>query len=104
MTYRISAGTVSPVFSSIRSPGTTSIVGIVTVFPSRAAVAVGEDKDRSESIVFSALYSCTKPITTLSRMMAVTTPPSIHDLIANETAMAAIRICVGLVFTVSGSQ
>jgi hypothetical protein len=48
---------------SITSPGTTSADGMVTCWPPRITRAVGDDKERRESIVFSAEYSWKKPTT-----------------------------------------
>ncbi|GJD04130.1 hypothetical protein ColKHC_12955 [Colletotrichum higginsianum] len=91
--YLTSAGMVSPVLISTRSPGTMSPDGTTMVSPSRTMLAVGELRDRSESIVFSAENSWKKPTTTLRRMTKVMTPPSIHDPMPKLTAMARMRTC-----------
>lgn len=72
----MSAGIVSPVLTSTRSPGTISPDGTTVASPPLTTVAVGEPRDLRESIVFSAEYSWKKPTTTLSKMTAATTPPS----------------------------
>ncbi|TLS28199.1 hypothetical protein PpBr36_00031 [Pyricularia pennisetigena] len=70
--------------------GTISTVGTVVLRPSRTACAVGELRDRSESIVFAALSSCWKPTVMFKRMTAATTQPSMMDSMPKDAAMARI--------------
>src|SRR5208282_5017706 len=52
---------------------------------------LGDDSPRSDSIVFSAEYSCKNPTTIFNVTTAAITPPSINDLIPKETPRASKR-------------
>lgn len=90
----MSAGIVSPVLTSTVSPGTISAVGMTITSPPRTTREVGELRERRESMVFSAEYSWKKPTTTLMRMTAAMTPPSIQEPMPRLTAMARMRTMV----------
>ena len=62
---RASAGTKSPASRKIISPGTSSLAAMICSFPSRSTLACGADMFFSASSAFSALLSCTSPITAL---------------------------------------
>jgi hypothetical protein len=59
--------------------------------PLLTAEAVGELKDRRESIVWAAFISCTKPTTIFSTTTATMTLPSIQDRTPKEAAAARSR-------------
>lgn len=66
-----SAGTTSPVRTTTTSPGTRLVLGTDSAPPPlRMTLAVGEESDLSECIVFSALYSCQKPTVMLTGKMS----------------------------------
>src|SRR5437868_5469604 len=63
-------------------------------------LALGEDKPRRDSMVFSAEYSWKNPTTIFKITTAVTTPPSMNDFIPKDTPNArrstniiALTIC-----------
>ena len=98
---RASAGTKSPASSLIISPGTTSCAEIMCSLPPRITRACGADIFLSASSAFSALFSCTSPITafrmTMSKMSAGSInsigSPSTHAT-ANEMIAATIRMII----------
>ena len=97
---RISAGTESPASSTTRSPGTSSLLLIVSCLPSRMTLLVDAVISCSAAMAFSALLSCTTPMTALSTtttaMMMTSAMPSPPSIIAMTrlTMAAAIRITI----------
>ena len=96
---RASAGTKSPASSRMMSPGTSDAASMICSVPSRSTRACGADMLLSASSAFSALLSCSMPMTafrmTISRISAGSknSPgfPS-TQAITNDTIAAAIRI------------
>ena len=95
---RISAGTTSPASSKTISPFTSDDVAILFISPSRLTLQNGVLMSLSAAIAFSALHSCTVPITALSKTINNIIPTSIKSSyclsttpITAETMAAAIR-------------
>ena len=88
---RTSAGTRLPASSSRMSPGTRSSLAIVAGWPSRRTVTLGTARSFSASSARSARYSCTTPITALSRMMTRIAMLSMISPSKPETTAAAIN-------------
>ena len=72
-----SAGIFSPSEISIRSSGTSSLIGISFSSPFLITMAVGTTIFLSAATAFSALYSCMNPIIELIMTMANIANPSI---------------------------
>ena len=89
---RASAGTWSPVSSSMRSPGTSNRAGINVVWPSRTARASGAERRSSEASALSACSSCRKPMIALTSTIAMMAAASAQSPSMPETMAAAIRI------------
>jgi len=70
---RISAPTCTPAVSSMRSPQTNSLEGIVWRFPERRTVDVGEESSLSAASAFSALFSWKIETKTLMATISKTT-------------------------------
>ncbi len=93
-----SAGTKSPSLTVTISPGTSSEAFIFFSCPPRITDACGADMFLSISMAFSALLSCTTPITastvTMASMMteSVISPSPPRQDVMNETAAAISRI------------
>mmetsp|Transcript_24712 Transcript_24712/g.73762 ORF Transcript_24712/g.73762 Transcript_24712/m.73762 type:complete len:200 (+) Transcript_24712:2571-3170(+) len=77
-TTRMSAGTLSPTFTSTMSPGTTRFASIALQWPSRSTVAVSGCNFFSASRAFSALDSCQTPTKAFATKIARMTSGSTY--------------------------
>ena len=89
---RASAGTWSPASSSIRSPGTTSRVGIDAGVPSRTTRASGAAMRCSAAKAFCARSSCRKPMMALTSTIATIAAASAQSPMAPAITAATTRI------------
>ena len=93
-----SAGTWSPVRSSIRSSSTTSAVGTSISVPSRTTRVVGAFSSASRSSFRLARYSCTMPIAELTTSTSPNSPSASEPVIRISTNSAP-RIALNRVNT-----
>src|SRR4051794_30185924 len=91
-TIRTSAGTWSPAASVTMSPTTTSRASISDSTPSRCTLAVAFIIDLSAFMALSALPSCRRPTTALSRVSRRRRTAVVHSWMASETTAAPDRI------------
>ena len=83
-----------PASSKTISPGTTSDVGIKTVAPPLNTAAAGAAICFKASIAFSALYSCTKPMTAFTTTITTIAAVSAASPIMPAMTAAAIRTII----------
>ena len=99
---RASAGTLSPASSSMISPGTSSSLSIVIIFPFLLTFDLALDMFCRASIAFSAFDSCTTPSTALMRTttrMIIASDHSVSpeavDVMTESTAAIIRMISIG---------
>jgi hypothetical protein len=83
----MSAGAFCPSDSTTKSPGTSSVAGIIFGCPSRITSAMGASMSRSASMARSARHSCVNPSTPFRTTMAMMATVSATS--PNEAASAA---------------
>ncbi len=90
----MSAGTLLPPSRRIISPGTRNSLAILLSFPSRITTASGDVNFLRASIVFSALYSCTKPKIAFKITITIIAKASITSPMRAEKTVAAISMII----------
>ena len=89
LSRRASAGTRSPVFRRMMSPGTSCAGSSSCTFPSRKTRQTGDESVLSASSAFSALRSCVTASAVFMTMTANTTTGSIKP---SPSTMASVRL------------